>query len=143
METLVLEMHFGEWEGECPDYCMVSVDAAFTAKLKRLLEGCRALGVDSLSLYDYSPQYLEHDWESNETALVPWHGGVDGARLVITPHYFFWEGYLKHKNALWSTDRSDAEEFLVEHTSFEELPFLVSIVTTDNAKAKLRERLSS
>lgn len=92
---------------EAADYAVIELSADMIARIRKLSEAVRTLGVYRVSEFDYSCVFMNTDydrWESGKVPLKEYQGRTECNLLNITDSGFYWSGLYRHTDIRWSTD---------------------------------------
>jgi hypothetical protein len=91
-----------------PDVAVVQICDGLAARIIKLAEAVKQLGVYKVSLFDYTPDYFVRDYESEDENAYkepedPNSCRVECVTLNVTDSDFFWSGILKHTDTRFET----------------------------------------
>lgn len=92
---------------EAADYAVIELSADMMARIRKLSEAVRTLGVYRVSEFDYFCVFMNADydqWESGKVPLKEYQGRTECNLLNVTDSGFYWSGLYRHTDIRWSTD---------------------------------------
>lgn len=92
---------------EAADYAVIELTAEMIARIRKLSEAVRTLGVYRVSEFDYSCAFMNADydqWESGKVPLKEYQVRTECNLLNVTDNGFYWSGLYRHTDIRWSTD---------------------------------------
>lgn len=109
MLEMVLDVSIYNEYATGPEVAVVQIGDELAARIFKLAEAVKELGVYKVSLFDYTPDYYVRDHESEEEDAYkepddPYECRVECVTLNVTDSDFFWSGILKHTNIRFETD---------------------------------------
>lgn len=92
-----------------PEIAVVQIDDELTARIIKLAEAVKQLGVYRASFFDYTPDYFICDYESEKENAYkvpddPSDCRVECVILNVTESDFYWSGILKHTDVRFETE---------------------------------------
>lgn len=107
--TKVVEAHIHN-DGEGFDHARIEVDRTGAERILHLADVLKREKVAYIHEYDYSPVMLQTEWGTEDEALKEVDVRTDCEQLVVSNDSFWWEGYVKHCDCAWDTDRITFDE---------------------------------
>jgi len=109
MPEMILDVSIYNEYATGPEVAVVQIDDELAARIVKLAEAVRQLGVYKLSMFDYTPDYFVRDHESEDENAYeepedPYDCRVECVTLNVTDSDFFWSGILKHTDIRFETD---------------------------------------
>ena len=109
MPEMILDVSIYNEYATGPEVAVVQIDDELAARIVKLAEAVRQLGVYKLSMFDYTPDYFVRDHESEDENAYkepedPCECRVECVTLNVTDSDFFWSGILKHSDIRFETD---------------------------------------
>ena len=109
MLEMVLDVSIYNEYATGPEVAIVQISDVLAARILKLAEAVKQLGVYKVSLFDYTPDYFVRDYESEvENAYKepddPCDCRVECVTLNVTDSDFYWSGILKHRDIRFETD---------------------------------------
>jgi len=109
MLEMVLDVSIYNEYATGPEVAVVQIGDELAARIFKLAEAVRQLGVYKVSLFDYTPDYFVRDHESDDEGAYkepedPYECHVECVTLNVTDSDFFWSGILKHTDIRFETD---------------------------------------
>jgi len=144
---LTLSINNAEYVDDGPDYAKVELSKEVVDRITHLAEVVTTETASSITVWDYSPDFYEEDYDSDEEGkLKEWVGSVECEELVVTEDAIYWQGHHKHLSLHWDTDSISIEALKelrhIESAPLEELPLLVGTKLKSGwAEELLKERL--
>lgn len=139
--TILVDIYvFSEWIDDTPEKVSLTFDKVLVERILKLSRAVKSLEVDSITLYDYTPEFLDENGEQV-------HFASDCNTLHIRDEDIYWGGYVKHTEPSvgWETDvipiSTLREVSRVWRTSKSRLPLLMGTLKTEQAQEILNERL--
>ncbi len=90
---------------EGPPQAIVDIDLEFIARLDELYNAVKKVDADSISVYDTRPEFVVDVEDPDVLDPVSSDVIVNCIKLVVDKYGdFHWSGYVKHTDAIFSTD---------------------------------------
>lgn len=139
----VVEAHIESESADDFDHARINIYRGLAKRILHLAAIARHEDVAFIHDWNYDPELLKADYE-DEDKLKEVEVSIDTEQLVVTKDDFWWEGYIKHTDIHWSTDRITLEELRVALMSDAELPKHINREwKSEGAKEAYKRRLAT